>query len=543
MARRVPGQSLIAALLLALAAPVLARDDPPGLLVRYSFDDGLVETGPDTFAVWEHGRGSVELSAAYRASGYQAVEIRDVAGDGDFPELQGYFRERRRGVVYVHFALLVTEAEETLNIALAGSAGFRLAKDGIAVWLRTRGGWLEHVTDGIPKKLLQPRPFTWYRVDLAYDVGRGRYDLLVAEEDEPEAPVSLRDQPNAANHPASAVDKFSFIGDTGSDDSDVVYYVDDVVIATDASVTQRDFVAPGRRKLFFDLYLEARARMDARPRCLPGARLGDFGIGRRGARALSRGPLAADVLADLALEAPRGSDPAGEAAAGLDLETQRGVMALRLWAAGCRLLAAGRAADALPQLESAARLVPGARRPALAVLWALGALGRFREVDERFRELESGWRADPLYPVVMARLGLARGDSVEAEAWLRQPAESLAATLAGSDAAQRHLVEQYFYVLLWIDRARDAERLALAAIAGLGESPAGATAWIERAGDAAVALGDHARGRERYEQALRAQADAPHLLLKLSDLHFLMGDAEGERALRERIYGSLLGSR
>ena len=103
------------------------------------------------------------------------------------------------------------------------------------------------------------------------------------------------------------------------------------------------------------------------------------------------------------------------------------------------------------------------------------------------------------------------------------------------------MLEQYFYVLPWIARAHDAERLALAAIAGLEDAGRPATDWIERAGDAAVALGDHARGRERYEQALRARPNAPHLLLKLSDLQFLMGDAEGERAFRERIYGSLLG--
>jgi hypothetical protein len=467
------------------------------------------------------------------------VEIRDVPGDGDFPELQGYFPARRRGVLYAHFALLMTGVEEALNVALAGGAGFRLGEDGIAVWLRTRDGWLEHVTDSIPKKLLRPRPFTWYRIDLAYDVGRGRYDLSVAEEGLAEAVVALRDVPNAASLPGSSVDKFSFIGDAGSDDSSVLYYVDDVLIGTDTGVTRRGFAAPGRRKLFTAYMLEARARLDARPTCLPGATLADFAIGPREARVLSVGPLGPAVRADLALAASQGSERAGAAAAGLDDATRRRAMALRLWASGCRLLADRHAEAALRQLESAAALAPEARRPRLAVLWALSALGRFDEVDARFADVESDWRSDPLYPVVMARLGLFRGDAAEAEAWLRAPAESL----AGSGGAHRHLVEQYFYVLLWIDRAHDAERLALAAIAGLEDAGLPATAWIERAGDAAIALGDASRARERYEQALREDPAARHLLLKLSDVHFLMGDADGERALRERIYGSLLGRR
>jgi tetratricopeptide (TPR) repeat protein len=540
MARRIRGQSLIGvALLLAVAAGAFAREDPPGVLVRYSFDDDLVETGPDTFAVMEHARGSVELTSAYRFSGYHAVEIRDVAGDGDFPELQGYFPERRRGRLYAHFVLLVTEPEQALNVALAGPAGFRLAGDGIAFWLRTRDGVLEHVSDSIPKKLLLPRPLTWYRVDLAYDVSRGHYDLSIAEEDDPEPRVLLHGQPNATRRPGSSVDKFSFIGDNGSDDSDVLYYVDDVVIGTDDSVTQQPFAAPGRRKFFFERFLEYRARLDARPTCLGDARPDDFGFGPREARALLKGPLGASVRADLELKPASGSVAAGEAAAELESPTQRRVMALRLWAAGCRLLAAGDAAAALRQFESGADLAPEARRPRLAAVLALAGLGRFEDVDRRWATLESEWGTDPLYPVVMACLGLARGDPEEAERWLRGPAEAVAGLLAERNARERRMVEQYFYALLWIDRAHDAERVALAAIAGLEDAGQTVTAWVERAGDAAVFLGDHSRGLGRYEEALEADPDAPRLLLKLSDLHFLLGDDEGERELRERIYGSL----
>jgi hypothetical protein len=523
----------------ALAAPSAAAQTG-AVLVGYSFDDGLVDTGPDTFAVIENGRGSVALSSAYRFSGYYAVEIREVAGDGDFPELQGYFPERRDGRLYAHFALLLTEPDETLNVALAGPAGFRLAEHGIAFWLRTRAGWLEHLSDGIPKKLLRPRPLTWYRVDVAYDVARGRYDLSIAEEEATEVMLRLEDQPNATKHPGSAVDKFSFIGDTGTDDSEAVYYVDDVVIGTDQAIAQLPFAAPGRRKLFFERILEERVRLHSRPACLGDARLEEFGIGRRDARTLLRGPLGDAVRADLALSPTARSDSpsAAETAARLDPDVQPGVLALRLWAAGCRALASGEAEEALARFEAAVTLAPEARRPSLSRVLALAALERFEEMEERWEGVEPDWRHDPRYPLLMGRLALARGDPDEAVSWLGGSAESLAGSLAEIGERERRRVAQYFYALLLDDRVEEAERLALAAIAGLEGAGRPAEAWIERAGDAAVLLQDVSRAIERYEQTLAA-GPARSVLLKLSDLHYLRGDDERERALRERIYGSL----
>ena len=67
-----------------------AADPRAPVLVRYSFDDD-VSTGPDTFAVYRGGKGHVGLSRAFHVSGYRSVELRDVAGDGTMPELQGYF--------------------------------------------------------------------------------------------------------------------------------------------------------------------------------------------------------------------------------------------------------------------------------------------------------------------------------------------------------------------------------------------------------------------------------------------------------------------
>lgn len=251
MARRVPRAALAAAGLLLAPALAGSGDEPHfSTLADHRFEGEPTPTGPDTFRVFEKARGRVDVSETFRWSGERSVEIRDVAGDRDFPELQGYFSPQESGVLWAHFALLFTDTEEPFNIALAGPAGFRLADGGIAFWLTARDGHLAHVSDGIPKKLLPIVPFTWYQVDVWYDVARGRYDLAIRVEGEERPAVALAAQPNAASRPGSAVDKFSFIGDAGSDVSRVVYYVDDIVIARDGPADLAPFVAPGRRQLF-----------------------------------------------------------------------------------------------------------------------------------------------------------------------------------------------------------------------------------------------------------------------------------------------------
>lgn len=254
MAQRLPRQPLTwLVLALALAGASPASGKPSAVLVSYSFDDSLVDTGPDTFSVFRNARGNVQLSSGFQVSGHRSVEIRDVAGDGDFPELQGYLPVRRDGWLVMHFALLVVYPGEELNVAFAGPGRFRLGKDGIAFWLTTRDGWLVHTTDSIPKRLLRLEPFTWYAVDVDYDVAGGRYDLRITPEGEDRPAVSLTDQPNASSQPGSAVSLFSFTGSVATDDSDVLYYLDDLWIGTSREAVLPPFVAPGRRQLFADL--------------------------------------------------------------------------------------------------------------------------------------------------------------------------------------------------------------------------------------------------------------------------------------------------
>jgi hypothetical protein len=121
-------------------------------LVSYSFDDEHIESGPDTFQIFERSRGTARLSPEFRYSGFYSVELRDVAGDNDFPELQGYFPVLDSGTLQVHFAFMTPEPLEPFNIALAGPAHFTLQPDGIGFWLKNRNGHFYHVSDSMPKR-------------------------------------------------------------------------------------------------------------------------------------------------------------------------------------------------------------------------------------------------------------------------------------------------------------------------------------------------------------------------------------------------------
>lgn len=226
-------------------------------LASYTFDEGsTLDSGPDTFRVFEEARGRVTRTTHFRFSGEHSLELRDVARNGDFPELMGFFDRRDHGQLYAHFAFLVVNPEQELNVAFVGPRWFRMEKDGFAFWLQSKDGVLRHVSDSIPKKLFELRPFTWYLVDVLYDVDRGTYQLLIEEEGAVEPLVELADQPNATAQPGSAVDKFSFVSDPFEDLSEVVYYVDDIVLGADQRIPPQRFVAPGRRKLFVAMQVE-----------------------------------------------------------------------------------------------------------------------------------------------------------------------------------------------------------------------------------------------------------------------------------------------
>jgi tetratricopeptide (TPR) repeat protein len=555
------------ALSLFLAAPPAVAGEG-SVLASYSFDDddGVV-TGPDTFAIWQGawhtgtGRGHARLSSAYHVSGFRSVELHDIAGDKDFPELQGYFQVRRTGRLYFHFGFLTTDPKEELNIALAGPRYFVVQKDGIAFWLGTRKGLLVHHSDSMFKKLVAVEAFVWYTVDVAYDLDSGTYDLSVRREGDKAPLFTLQGQPNASRQPGSAVDKFSFVGAPFSDASNVTYYVDDVVIGTDRQETLKPFVAPGRRKLFLDLFTHYQLLLQEKPRCLPVGAPADLGFGDDDMAALRNDGLlfALQKLLD------RDSVDVG---AFLKETTARNpaLRAMADWNDGCAALEKDEPERALPAFVRAETARPNAPIYTLSAVLALARLKRFAEADERLLRLSAVWRDDARYEVASAYVGVARGDLVRAEEWLRTPADRVldrdasplvrllrsgAATLDLVDALKRELAdefqarveetfvaEQYFYVLLWQSRFDLARGYAQRMVDRLVRAEIPASVWYERAGDAAFYGKDLEVAREMYAQA--EKGDPPvSVFLKEADLAYLAGDLARERQLREHYYGRL----
>jgi len=542
-----------------LAGSPLQAAQQPTKLASYSFDD-TVETGPDTFAIWHHGQGRVRLSDAFHVSGYHSLELRDVAGDGAFPELQGYFPVRREGKLYFHFALLITDPKEELNIALAGPRFFKVEPDGIAFWLGTRDGMLVHNSAGVFEKLFAPDTFVWYLADVVYDVDAGVYDLTLRREGSDAPLVALVRQPNTPKRPGSAVDKFSFVGSPFVDTSNVVYYVDDVVIATSQADAPQGHVAPGRRKLFVDAFGEYQSLLAQRPQCLPVSDfLEDFDLSAKDVAALAQDELRA-LLSALVSEAP---EPSGRA----NTRWAAVMEGMREWNQGCAALDQGHPQQALAHFDAAAAKVPGAPIVALSQALALAGLKRIEAADMRLGQL-GGMRDDPRYAAASAYVGIARGDLERAEAWIKDPAARvlereanpwhwlldpsqwsldrfLAMRRGLSDETRRHveeafITEQYYFVQLWKGETARARDYALAMSRRLRRGKPPWALWTERAGDACFFRRDLREAGEHYALARGAdEARIAWLDLKLADVAFLSGDLAGERLLRERYYGTL----
>jgi tetratricopeptide (TPR) repeat protein len=353
-------------------------------------------------------------------------------------------------------------------------------------------------------------------------VERGQYDLAIRREGLEEPTVRLVDQPNAASQPGSGVDKFSFIGDRGQDTSNVAYWVDDFAIDVDEPVEVEPFVAPGRRKLFFERWYLAEARLRERPRCLPAAEPIDFGLDAPALRDLERrGRLEAFLrLAAGDVSAEPSNPDALLGAAGN-------------WARGCVALARGEAELALPFLEAALEAVPSARIFELSVLLAEAALERWRDVDARLPVLFSEWGDDPRLAAALGMIGIARGDLDGAERWLR------GAPLDPGLEESRLAADRYYFVLLWQKRFEDAARVAREAALRSGSEPGSTARWREREGDAAVLAADWERALRIYLAVAELPGASASTFLKLSDLHFALGNLEEERRYRERVYGTL----
>jgi tetratricopeptide (TPR) repeat protein len=540
----------------------MAQEAASRVLVSYSFDDDNVATGPDTFRVFNFAKGNVNLTNTYCHSGYRSVEIRDVAGDKEFPELQGYFPVRQKGQLFVHFAFMTTAPNEPLNMALAGPQWFTMRKDGIGFWLSTEGGFLYQHSDKLITKLIPLEPFEWYTVDVTYHIAEGTYDLTILGEDSKKPPlISLVRQKNASGVAGSAVDKFSFIGDL-EDRSNVTYYVDDVVVSSDELLKQKPFVAPGRRKLFVDRWNDYHKRVLQHPNVIPAIDLSDFGLHTAELQAIKR------EGAVKALEAVLNGQPFDAALVrNASPNSVRLLHAISLWIWGNEQLGRRRAEAALEAFEEAARQAPEGKIYQLSSVLALAALKRWQEVDARVPLLYVDWHNDVRFASALAMIGIAKGNLSEAERWLREPAELISTQFEDeilrrlwsgkiTDAMVADLqkafplnwrqyiedwliCEHYYFVLLWqrsFDLAQQYASKMLERHKLLGLPT---WLWRERAGDAAFHAQSYREAHRLYEESREENVNNTSVLLKLSDVYFLFGDLEKEQTYREKVYGTL----
>jgi hypothetical protein len=444
--------------------------------------------GPDTFRVIEQQKGTVRLAEEYRYSGARSVRLSAVTGDPGFPELQGYVPVQRTGTLHFHFALLLTNPGEELNIALAGPAHFTKQMNGLGFWLTTRKGRLMQWSAGELKDLAELRPFVWYVVDCLYRIGAGKFDLTVRSELDREPLVMLRDQPNVMGLEESSIDRWSFVSNPFAPDSNVSYYFDDVELTSTDAAQMPPVVAPGRRQLFVDRWNDARREQSQHPGCLPVTDPSDLGNS----------------------EAAR-----------------------RAWDDGCAAARIDDRKGALSKFGEALRLAPQARMYPVSVVLGLMSAGRVQDAVAEWTAIEPAWRGDWRHLLVSAWIGIAREDL--------ETAKSLLEPTAWKDGvAGLPLAEQYLAVLLWRGDWTQAETFARRIVAALPEEWKDQRGqWMEYSGDASFFAGAFDLAKADYEAAL--QSGRWTASLRLADIAWKQGDTARERELREYVYGRLGG--
>lgn len=544
---------IVSLCLVAFINPQVVANETKQLLVGYNFDDALVDVGPDTFQIFKHTHGKVGLSQAYKFSGSRSLKIQDVASDGGFPELQGYFKTVSEGNLYFHFAFMLADINERFNIALAGKSHFLLINHGIGFWLDNDEGYLRHYVDHEPIKLFPLQPFVWYQLDLNYHISEGRYDLSIANE-YGEQLVDLVKQKNAVNQPGSTVNKFSFIGDL-EDQQNASYYVDDVMLYSQQALSQNEFVAPGRRKLFVDAWDEYHKKLYGKIQCLPGVQSIDFAIDIDVFNTLLVNNYY-DILNRL-LE--------NQVVEPGSWQNNNYLNAIYLWQQGCSNLQRQDWQQAINDFDNAIELVSGARLYPLSLALAYAGAGDFERADLLLASIQSEWINDQRLSVAYAMVGISRKDLYSAKQWLAQSAlaasqgegleilkvlhgkiidKNMITQLKRYDPErwpqylqQAVIAEQYYFALLWEKNYQDAFYYARDILAKLQDLDIESSKWRERAGDAAFYSAAYDEAITYYQSALDVEGACNCNYLKLADIYHITGDSMREREYREKIYG------
>ena len=308
--------------------------------------------------------------------------------------------------------------------------------------------------------------------------------------------------------------------------------------------------------LFIDLYDRYQARLYETPGCVPVLGFEDFGLSSTDLSELAAAG-GGDTLARLV----RGENV--DLPPNLTSFLERRLSAIGEWSEGCR-----EPEESIARFRRAGEKAPEGKIYAMSEVLALAGEKKWPEADALLLDIYSQWRDDPRFPAISASLGVARRDLEYAERWLSAPSDGalnalthplvrklwsgdinpgLAAALkeefpAGWPSLIRAALsaDLRFYVLLWQKRYRDAGDYAdrMAVLFQKMRLPTGR--WLERRGDAAFYGRDFLAAQASYEESLSKRTDDPSsVLLKLSDVHFELGNLELERFYREKIYGAL----
>jgi len=147
----------LTSLILAISLPLLTGFTSGHLGrvdIKYDFESKDIASGPDSFELFEATTSEVSISSKYAFRGSRSLHIQDYQENQSFPEFQGYFPRVSGGTLKIGFALMTPNPEEPFNIAFAGPEHFRMTQNGLGFWLINDAGTLRHMSDSIPKRLL-----------------------------------------------------------------------------------------------------------------------------------------------------------------------------------------------------------------------------------------------------------------------------------------------------------------------------------------------------------------------------------------------------
>lgn len=523
--------------------------------IQYDFESSEVDSGPDTFEIFEQSSSSVSLSREYAFRGRSSLHIQDFRKNQTFPEFQGYFPKVSDGSVDIVFALMTPNPEERFNIAFAGEKHFQLAQNGFGLWLLNDGGTMRHVSNSIPKRLFDLVPFQWYLFEIELNVTEGEYSLTVTDEYGTEV-VNLAQQAHPINAKRSNLVKYSFAGDL-KDHGNANFFIDEFALRTDFADSPKELVAPGRRSLFIDQWNEYHKRAQNIDFCLPPKLPYDFidVYNTDGLKVLQSN---VDILRSLLVS------PSEAYLAAFDHD-QDLIVGIAHWAEGCLLLKNKDYDAAVERFETASGLIGNAPAVPMAEALAYANNGQYFVAQSIASYSHAQWPDDVRWEVLLAAIGFMSdqiesseqalvyvantlqgdkslaSDLMEDMGWLSSLATSkLRWQFVFDENAEAFIVaEQYYYSLLWQDRFHEAENYALKFIRLLEWHGYESPLWFERAGDAAL-LGDRLSSAEKsYAHTLALQDKRLSALQKLADVYFLQGRAAEERKVRESIFGAL----